>query len=52
MKGRYKLNMAKLPKEQEINFEESIRNYGNKIEHIDTFVEAVRRFPGKIYCLA
>lgn len=46
MKGRYKLNMAKLPKEQEINFEESIRNYGNKIEHIDTFVEAVRRFPG------
>ena len=23
MKGRYKLNMAKLPKEQEINFEES-----------------------------
>lgn len=46
MKGRYKLNMAKLPKEQEINFEESIRNYGNKIEHIETFVEAVRRFPG------
>lgn len=29
------------------SFEESIRNYGDKIEHIDTFVEAVRRFPGK-----
>ena len=28
------------------NFEESIKNYGNKIEHIDSFVEAVRRFPG------
>ena len=27
-------------------FEESIKNYGNKIEHIETFVEAVRRFPG------
>lgn len=31
------------------SFEESIRNYGDKIEHIDTFVEAVRRFPGKPY---
>lgn len=30
-----------------INFEESIKNYGNQIEHIETFVEAVRRFPGK-----
>jgi len=29
-----------------IDFEESIKNYGNKIEHIDSFVEAVRRFPG------
>ena len=28
------------------NFEDSIRNYGDKIEHIDSFVEAVRRFPG------
>ena len=37
----------KKPTEQEINFEESIRNYGNKIEHIDTFVEAVRKLPGK-----
>ena len=24
----------------------------DKIEHIDTFVEAVRRFPGKICCSA
>lgn len=40
--------MAK-PKKTEIlnDFEESIKNYGNKIEHIETFVEAVRRFPGK-----
>ena len=29
------------------NFEESIRNYGDKIEHIDSFAEAVRRLPGK-----
>lgn len=35
-----------------IDFEESIKNYGNKIEHIDSFVEAVRRFPGKSYKLA
>lgn len=35
--------------DQSTNFEESIRNYGDKIEHIDTFVEAVRRFPGKLY---
>lgn len=35
------------------SFEESIKHYGEKIEHIATFVEAVRRFPGKlIYCLA
>lgn len=38
--------MAKLPQEQSISFEESIKNYGDKIEHIETFVEAVRRFPG------
>lgn len=39
--------MAKpIKKDESTNFEESIRNYGNKIEHIDTFVEAVRRFPG------
>ena len=43
--------MAK-EKNQELNFEESIRSYGDKIEHIDTFVEAVRRFPGKLYCSA
>lgn len=28
------------------DFEESIKNYGNKIEHIESFTEAVRRFPG------
>lgn len=28
------------------SFEESIKNYGKKIEHIDSFTEAVRRFPG------
>ena len=33
-------------KEIQNNFEESIRNYGDKIEHIDTFAEAVRRLPG------
>lgn len=39
--------MAKPTKNNEAtNFEESIRSYGDKIEHIDTFVEAVRRFPG------
>lgn len=39
--------MAKPTKKNEAtNFEESIRSYGDKIEHIDTFVEAVRRFPG------
>lgn len=37
--------MAK-SKAEDLNFEESIKNYANKIEHIDTFVEAVRRFPG------
>lgn len=36
--------MAK--KDETTNFEESIKNYGNKIEHIDSFVEAIRRFPG------
>ena len=36
-----------MPKKEIVNdFEESIKNYGNKIEHIDSFVEAVRRFPG------
>lgn len=45
--------MAKPTKNNEAtNFEESIRSYGDKIEHIDTFVEAVRRFPGKLYCSA
>ena len=29
------------------SFEESIKNYGSKIEHIDNFIDAVRRFPGK-----
>ena len=40
--------MAKNPKTQieENSFEESIRSYGSKIEHIESFVEAVRRFPG------
>lgn len=39
--------MAKLPQDNTmVNFEESIKNYGDKIEHIETFVEAVRRFPG------
>lgn len=28
------------------DFEESIKNYGNKIEHIDSFSDACRRFPG------
>ena len=28
------------------DFEESIKNYGDKIEHIDSFTEAIRRFPG------
>ena len=37
--------MAKVQKELN-SFEESIKNYGNKIEHIESFVEAVRRFPG------
>ena len=46
-------NVNKPTKNENINFEESIRNYGNKIEHIETFVAAVRRLPGKpIYCLA
>lgn len=40
--------MAKPTKKVEVlnEFEESIKNYGNKIEHIESFVEAVRRFPG------
>lgn len=33
-------------KENVDNFEENIKNYGNKIEHIESFVEAIRRFPG------
>lgn len=41
-------NMTKPKVVESLNdFEESIKNYGNKIEHIDSFVEAVRRFPGK-----
>jgi len=44
--------MGKRPENENISFEESIRNYGDKIEHIDNFVEAVRRFPGKLYCSA
>lgn len=39
-------DMAK-PNKNENSFEESIRNYGDKIEHIDSFAEAVRRLPGK-----
>ena len=39
--------MAKPKQKNTLNeFEESIKNYGKKIEHIDSFVEAVRRFPG------
>lgn len=38
--------MRKRPENENISFEESIRNYGDKIEHIDNFVDAVRRFPG------
>ena len=39
--------LSKKTNQNEItNFEENIKNYGNKIEHIDSFVEAVRRFPG------
>ena len=34
------------------SFEESIKEYGKKIEHIDSFTEAVRRFPGKLHCSA
>ena len=47
--------MAKKQQVPEIvnDFEESIKNYGNKIEHIDSFTEAIRRFPGKpMHCLA
>ena len=40
--------MAKPSKNEMQDYEESIKNYGNKIEHIETFVEAVRRFPGKL----
>lgn len=39
--------MAKNNKTPEaVNFEDSIKHYGEKIEHIESFVEAVRRFPG------
>lgn len=38
--------MPKLPKNETIDFEESIRSYGDKIEHIETFVAAVRKLPG------
>lgn len=40
--------MQKPSKNEIQSYEESIKNYGNKIEHIETFVEAVRRFPGKL----
>lgn len=40
--------MKKAPTIDDVKaFEESIKKYGEKIEHIDSFVEAVRRFPGK-----
>ena len=40
--------MAKPSKNSnEIDFEESIKNYASKIESIETFVGSVRRFPGK-----
>ena len=46
--NRKGINMAKPQIQQnDINFEESIKNYGSKIEHIESFVEAVRKFPGK-----
>lgn len=45
------LSMPKKEANDNINFEESIKNYGSKIEHIESFVEAVRRFPGKYYPL-
>ena len=38
--------MRKPPEQETIDFEESIRNYGNKIEHIETFVAAIRKLPG------
>ena len=40
--------MAKANNQQldSINYEESIKNYGSKIEHIESFVEAVQKFPG------
>lgn len=38
--------MAKKKPEQINDFEEFIKHYGDEIEHIDSFVEAVRRFPG------
>ena len=47
--------MAKKQNPSEVinDFEENIKHYGEKIEHIDSFTEAIRRFPGKpVYCLA
>lgn len=38
--------MKKEKQNNQENFEENIKNYANKIEHIDSFVDAVRRFPG------
>lgn len=38
--------MAKTKTNIAENFEENIKNYGQKIEHIESFVDAVRRFPG------
>ena len=39
--------MAKTKTNITENFEENIKNYGQKIEHIESFVDAVRRFPGR-----
>lgn len=41
------IEMSKSEQTKINDFEENIKNYSNKIEHIDSFVEAVRRFPGK-----
>lgn len=39
--------MAKQKETTNNAFEDSIKNYGKKIEHIESFTEAVRKFPGK-----
>lgn len=38
--------MAKQKETTSNAFEDSIKNYGKKIEHIESFTEAVRKFPG------